>query len=220
MNETEQLQIRCTSHEIRNQVSICEMYSEIIKKHIEKDGYKNESVENALDCIKKAIKIISNSLVDLKSMNNFEPKVCDIKYLVEEGIRLSRAYIFGKHIDIDENLGFNSNVFVDEVKFIACVVNIIKNASEAIDDKGRISVIVKQLGDDIIVSISNNGKMIPLEKQKEIFEEGYTTKVTGSGLGLHICKKNLEALNASLSLVKSDNEMTEFEIKVPVYASL
>ena len=153
-------------------------------------------------------------------MNNFELKVCDIKYLVEEGIRLSRAYTFGKHIDIDSDIKFSSDVFVDETKFIACVVNIIKNASEAIDDKGRISVTVKQSGGDIIVSISNNGKMIPLEKQKEIFEEGYTTKVTGSGLGLHICKKNLEALNASLSLVKSDNEMTEFEIKVPVYASL
>ena len=53
MNETEQLQIRCTSHEIRNQVSICEMYSEIIKKHIEKDGYKNESVEMRLIVLKR-----------------------------------------------------------------------------------------------------------------------------------------------------------------------
>lgn len=219
MNETEQLQIRCASHEIRNQVSICEMYSEIIKKHMEKDSYKNKSVENALECIKKAIKIISNSLVDLKSMNNFEPKVCDIKYLLVEGVRLSRAYIFGKQIDISVHADFSEQVFVDETKFVACVVNIIKNASEAIDDLGKISVKMKKSVNDVIISIANNGKMIPIEKQKEIFEEGYTTKVTGSGLGLHICKKNLEALNASLSLVKSDNEITEFEIKVPIYAS-
>ena len=220
MNETEQLQIRCTSHEIRNQVSICEMYSEIIKKYLEKDSYKNESVDNALECIKKAIKIISNSLVDLKSMNNFEPKVCDVKYLVEEGIRLSSAYTFGKHINISADTNLSANIYVDETKFIACVVNIIKNASEAIDDAGKIFVKTKKSEKDIVISISNNGKMIPLEKQKEIFEEGYTTKITGSGLGLHICKKNLEVLNASLSLVKSDNESTEFEIKVPVYASL
>lgn len=220
MNEIEQLQIRCTSHEIRNQISICEMYSEIIKKHLEKDGYKNESVENAIDCVKKAIKIISNSLVDLRSMNKFEPKVCDVKTLVDEGIRLANAYSFGKHIIFELDTNLSANIFVDETKFIACIVNIIKNAAEAIDDTGKIAVCVRRSNDDITIDISNNGKMIPVEKQKEIFEEGYTTKVTGSGLGLHICSKNLEAMKASLSLVKSDNEITQFEIKVPVYASL
>ena len=73
-------------------------------------------------------------------MNAFEPKTCDIKYLVDEGVRLSRAYIYGKNIDISVNNKLSEQVFVDETKFIACIVNIIKNASEAIDDQGKISV--------------------------------------------------------------------------------
>lgn len=220
MNETEQLQIRCVSHEIRNQLSICEMYSEIVKKHLIKDGYENSSVNGAMDCIKKAIQIISNSLIDLKSMNNFELKACNIRHIIEESIKLSSAYTFGKNIKISCNIDYDPDILVDEVKFIACIVNILKNASEAIDEDGEIKVNVFAMQKDVVIRISNNGKMIPVEKQKEIFDEGYTTKLTGSGLGLHICRKNLEAMKASLSLVKSDNEVTMFEIKTPVYTSL
>ena len=60
-------QIRCVSHEIRNHLSICDMYSQIIKRNLEKDGVNNSSIENALNCIQKSIQIIGTNLLDLKS---------------------------------------------------------------------------------------------------------------------------------------------------------
>ncbi len=216
MNETEQLQVRCVSHEIRNHVSICEMYTEIIKKNLEREGLENQSVTNAIECIKKSLKIISTSLLDLKSINNFEPKKCDLKYLTEEGVRLSKAYTHGKQIDINCVIKNTATIFVDDNKFLACIVNIIKNGIEAIDEKGRINVIAEVKNNSAHIKISNNGKMISKEKQKAIFEAGCTTKPTGSGLGLHICKTNLEAQNAELRLNKSTKALTEFEIIVPI----
>lgn len=216
MNETEQLQTRCVSHEIRNHVSICEMYTEIIKKHLERDGYENSSVTNAIDCIKKSLKIIGTSLLDLKSLNNFEPKNCELKHLVEEGVRLSTAYTHGKQIEIRCFIKNSAAIFVDDNKFLACVVNIIKNAIEAIEEKGEIQVIAEVKNNFAHIKISNNGKMISKEKQQAIFEAGCTTKATGSGLGLHICKTNLEAQKAELRLNKSTKALTEFEIIVPI----
>ena len=58
---------------------------------------------------------------------------------------------------------------------------------------------------------------ISKDKQQAIFEEGFTTKQTGSGLGLHICATNLKAQNAELKLTKSTSEKTEFEIILPIY---
>lgn len=218
MNNTEmiQLQTRCVSHEIRNHISICEMYTEIIKKNLERDGYQKDSVNNAIDCIKKSLKIISNSLLDLKSINNFEPKTCDLKFLTEEGVRLAGAYTQGKEIELYCLVKNTANIFVDDNKFLACIVNIIKNAIEAIEIKGEINVIADVKDKFAHIKLQNNGKMISKEKQKEIFEQGYTTKPTGSGLGLNICKNNLEAQNAELRLNKSTKSITEFEIIVPV----
>ena len=79
MNDTEilRLQTRCVSHEIRNHISICEMYTEILRKNLERDGYQNPAAENALECIKKSLKIIGNSLLDLKAINNIAPQNCN-----------------------------------------------------------------------------------------------------------------------------------------------
>ena len=101
MDKLLELQTRCVSHEIRNHVSICDMYTEIIKKHLERSNYKNESVENALDCIKKSLKIIGTSLLDLKLVCNLEFKNCELQYLIEESVRLAKAYTLGKNIIID-----------------------------------------------------------------------------------------------------------------------
>ena len=52
--------------------------------------------------------------------------------------------------------------------------------------------------------------------EKEIFQDGFTTKNTGSGIGLYLCKKAFEEHGGSLRLVKSDKKKTEFEIGLPL----
>lgn len=210
-------QSRCIAHEIRNHLSICELYTQIIKKNLENEGIENQSIDNAINCIKKSLKIMSNSLLDLKSLNNYEKKVCDLKSIVEEGIQLSTVYIHDKDIKISCNLKGTAPVLIDENKFLACIVNIIKNAIEAIDKKGKIHIEADVKKEIARIRFSNNGEPISKAKQQAIFEEGYTTKSTGSGLGLHICLNNLKAQEATLKLNKSTSDVTEFEIEIPVY---
>lgn len=216
MNDLIKEQSRCIAHEMRNHISICELYTQIIKKNLEKEGIQNTSLNNALNCINKSLKIMSNSLLDLKSLDNFNLKKVNIKKVLEEGIKLATAYISDKKIKITSNINIDAEIFIDENKFLACIVNIIKNAIEAIKKEGKINVSLEIEGDYIHIKISNNGEPISQEKQKSIFEEGFTTKPTGSGLGLHICANNLKAQNATLKLTKSTTEITEFEIILPI----
>ena len=217
MNEIIYEQSRCIAHEMRNHLSICELYTQIIRKNLEKEGIKNSSIENALNCINKSLKIMNNNLLDLKSLNNFSPKICSIKKILEEGIKLSQVYICEKNIKITSDLQTDANVYIDENKFLACIVNIIKNAIEAISKEGEIRISLQLADSKAHIKISNNGEAISKEKQKAIFEEGFTTKQTGSGLGLHICANNLKAQNAILQLAESTPEKTVFEIVLPLY---
>ena len=209
------METRCIAHEIRNQISICELYSRIIRKNLEKDGIKNDSVENALNCIERSLKVINNCLLDLKSLSNIELKKISIKDILKEATDLCVVYVQDKDIELSLSCPDNANVLIDENKFLACVINIIKNAIEAIDEKGEINITEEIIENRVVVKISNNGK--PIENEKDIFKEGFTTKSSGSGLGLAICKKQLEAQNASLKLLKSTSDLTEFEIIVPIY---
>lgn len=209
-------QSRCIAHEIRNQLSICDVYCEIIKKQLLKEGIKNESIERAIECIQKSVKMVNNSLIDLKSLDNIKQTVCNTNNLIEQSIKMGRVYIHDKLITISSNLKSDAEIYVDENKFLACMINLIKNAIEAIDTKGEIIVTSDIEKEFAVIRISNNGKPISKTAQKDLFNEGYTTKKTGSGLGLYICQNNLKLQNAELSLIQSTTKKTEFEIKIPI----
>ena len=198
------------AHEIRNHISICDLYAEIIRKNLANESIRSESVENALDCIKKSLKIMSNSLLDLKATGDLKVARYDLQMLVKTAIELSHVY--NPKIEILYTRRDTAEIYIDECKFLACLVNIIKNAIEA--DSTRIEVLTRAEGEFAYVVVANNGEPIPADAK--IFTEGYTTKKNGTGLGLHICKRNLELQNAELRLLKSDKKSTAFEIKIPV----
>lgn len=210
------LQIRCVSHEIRNHLSICDMYSQIIKKNLEKDGIKNSSIENALECIQKSVQIINANILDLKSLNAATPHIIDFKSIVENGAELAKAYITDKDINFEVFVKNTSNIYIDENRLLACIVNIIKNGIESIEIKGNIEILAEVKNNTAILKISNDGKPIPKDKQKYIFNQGYTTKKNGCGLGLAICKQYLESQGATLELIKSAKSQTTFEFKIPI----
>lgn len=204
---------RYVVHEIRNQLSICDLYANIIEKHCERND--NVDCTNALTCIKTAIKIANSALMDLKSLDNKDLQVYNVKEMVEKAILLSKVYANGKEIKFETKFEDNdSSIFADESKFLAAMVNIIKNAIEAIENKGEICVTTSIKDDFVSIIISNDGAMIPEEKQKEIFKDGFTTKTEGNGIGLYVCQQTLEEQFARLELLKSDEKSTDFEILV------
>ena len=207
-------QIRHIGHEIRNQLSICDIYSEILKKHLAKENIKNPSIDNALDCIQNAVKLIGNNLLDLKSMGDIVVHTCDSDKLISSCIEMASVYAKDKDIQFTKDIAANIKILVDENKFQGCIINIIKNAIEAINVKGEINITAKTCDDYLVINISNNGAPVPADKIKDIFEDGFTTKSSGSGVGLYLCRQNIEAMEGTVNLIQSNNVSTIFEIKV------
>lgn len=72
------------------------------------------------------------------------------------------------------------------------IENISKNAVDAMEGKGRISITAKQIEDDVFIDIEDTGKGIAPSKLKTVFQPGYTTKTRGWGLGLSLVKRIVE----------------------------
>ena len=154
-NELIKQQARYISHEIRNQLSISDVYCEVLKKHLDKINIKDDAITKAINCIQKSTKLIGNSLLDLKSLTNLNPQVVNLNKIIEESIELSKVYIFEKNIDIISKLDSDAQVYIDDNKLEACLLNIIKNAIEAIDLKGTIIIETKNSKDNVKIIISN-----------------------------------------------------------------
>ena len=208
-------QIRHIGHEIRNNLSICDIYSEILKKHLAKENIKNPSIDNAINCIQNAVKLIGNNLLDLKSMGDVVIHTCDSDKLIQACVEMSKLYAKDKNIDFVTKLTPDVKIEVDENKFQGCIINILKNAVEAIVNKGTIKITSAIDSDFLSIRISNDGTPVPQDKIEQIFNDGFTTKSSGSGVGLYLCKKNIEAMNGSIELICSNETNTEFNIKIP-----
>ena len=172
-----QQQIRFIVHEIRNQLSVGDVYCEIIRKHLDNLNIKNDSIERALSCIQKSSKLIGNSLIDLRAVNNFNPAFHNINDLITESMDLAKVYVHDKNITFSAELADNCSVFVDDKKLLACLINILKNAVEAIETSGFVKVKTEISDKTLKILISNNGKQITASDEKEIFQDGFTTKI-------------------------------------------
>ena len=207
---------RAVAHEIKNQLSICDLYTEIIRKYCKKNDIEADTIENALNCLNRAVKIASNSLVALKATDGLNLKPHNLKSIIDNAVDLTKVYFECKNINYEIENNVDKEILVDENNFIAVLINLVKNAVEAfgenVVDGKYIKIKTEEDGESAIIRIRNNAERIT--QPDMIFEEGFTTKKTGSGLGLSICKKSIEEQAGLLKLAHSGDDYTEFVIKI------
>nr|WP_305121734.1 HAMP domain-containing sensor histidine kinase [Pedobacter mongoliensis] len=99
--------------------------------------------------------------------------------------------------------------------------NLVKNAIEAIPDfrKGVIRIKLETKGNNALIEISDNGKGIPDKLQTSIFNHNFTTKSSGTGLGLAFVKQAIENMYGSISFETETNKGTTFYIVLPLAKS-
>jgi signal transduction histidine kinase len=108
-------------------------------------------------------------------------------------------------------------VFINQHLFAWVLENLMRNALDALEGKGKLSAEVHHDPDWVYIDISDTGKGIPANKFRKVFEPGYTTKKRGWGLGLSLAKRIIEQYHSGKIYVKKsvENEGTTFTIQLP-----
>jgi len=101
----------------------------------------------------------------------------------------------------------------DSRKMEGVMSNILNNAVQALDGQGEIDVTISSDSEFVTIRIKDSGSGIPDENLEKIFEPMFTTKKTGTGLGLVICKSIVEQHGGVISV---SNKPTTFTIKLPL----
>lgn len=201
--------IKEVSHEIKNQLSILDVYTKLIEK-------QNGKSKNT-DVIKKACSIIAIQLNELKNYESIEIKEIILQDIIQESIHMLDEVVKVNNNKISfQSPNFDVKVFADENKLLSVFNNIVKNANESTENDD-IEFILEEENDNAIIQISNHGIPIGEENKKFIFEKGYTTKSKGSGIGLYACKNYIEEFRGSLELIESTKAKTTFQIKLPMH---
>lgn len=114
----------------------------------------------------------------------------------------------------------NSQMMVDGSKdhLLRIFNNLLKNALEAIPAgiQGKIEVVLEVQGQGILISLADNGKGIPDDLKDKIFNPNFTTKSSGTGLGLAFVKQAIENMLGTISFNTEQDKGTTFFIRLPL----
>jgi two-component system, NtrC family, nitrogen regulation sensor histidine kinase NtrY len=136
--------------------------------------------------------------------------------------RVIEIFRHDDNVDIELSTSLQEvTVMADKDQILRVFNNLIKNAIQAAD-LGRhckINIHIQGTEKNYAISIRDNGTGISPEQRAKLFVPYFTTKSTGSGLGLAMCRQIIESHRGTIELESTSDQGTEFTITLPVIPS-
>ena len=204
------------AHELNNPLSNISTSCQILKEEIDEAdiGYKKEllsQIESETDRAKDILR----SLLDYSRSG--EKETINLKKMVAESIRFIGGEAPAK-VGIDLNIPEDLSLFADKQKLQQVFLNLIKNAMEAIEGEGKVSISARKVKDTIEIKVSDTGKGMEPEMPSKIFDPFFTTKIAkkGYGLGLFVVHNIISEHGGTIDVESSPGHGTTFLIKLSV----
>ncbi len=197
------------THDMRNPLTVIINYSTMIQKNSRNKLDKKSLDQLAL--IESEARKMYHQIEDVLNYVKLPPlklqdySLHDILKKVIENIQVPD--------DVEIHLPkSNPQIICDIDKLEIVFVNLITNAIEAINGVGSINIYAKTTPNNIIIEIEDSGPGITDEDLEKVFEPLFTTKQSGTGLGLSSCKNIIERHRGEISV---KNNPTTFTISLP-----
>lgn len=212
------------AHEIKNPLASISIYLQLLQKKLEKNGSITlAEASKSLSVINTEIDRLNTIAVDflfaVKPMNvNLQLK--SLNDCVKNTMTLAKPELENEKIKTQIFLG-NSlpKVLIDEKLVEQCILNLVKNAMQAIspDNKTRsITLNTYQDGNILKLSVADTGCGMNAQQISKIFEPYYTTKATGTGLGLTTIFKIMKEHNGEINVTSTEEKGSVFTLSFPI----
>ncbi|MBI4739267.1 hypothetical protein HY772_06980, partial [Candidatus Woesearchaeota archaeon] len=192
-----------------------------IQKEISEDKRKSEIFEE-IDYGLNTLNSIVRELLEYAKPVDLEYSSQPLHNIVSRALKTLRDRI-GKirvHLELEDE---DKEIRLDGDKMVRVLSNLILNAAEAMPEGGDIRILSRffelETGKILRISISDNGHGIDEKDLERIHEPFVTTKPKGTGLGIPICKKIIQAHNGSFRINSKLNEGTIIDIELPARTS-
>ncbi|MCA1055942.1 PAS domain S-box protein [Rossellomorea aquimaris] len=198
------------AHEIRNPLTTIKGFLQLMKESTEDDFYL-KVIQGELD----RIEIITNEFLALAKPRAVQFSLTSLTSLLTSSVEFIKMECLKQGVDVRFSVE-EAEIHCDSHQIKQVVLNVMKNALEAMPDGGLMNVQLQKEQDYAKISIQDNGAGIPPERLKHLGEPFYSTKERGTGLGLMICQKIIKEHNGSISIQSNVNEGTTVAILLPI----
>ena len=212
------------AHEIKNPLASISIYLQLMDKLMEKNGsMTRDEARKYLDVVEEEVERINKIAVDflfaVKPMK-VNLTACSVNDVVDKTVNVVGAELKDKGITLTLHLATSlPKVFADPALLEQSLLNLVKNAMQAMpEDKKQPEITISTYieSDMVRISVQDNGCGMTEDQMSKIFEPYYTTKSSGTGLGLTVLFKIMKQHGGDVTVHSVSGEGSEFILQIPV----
>lgn len=214
------------SHELRTPLNAILGFAQLLKTG--RPGPLTDKQSSQIDHIVKGgnhLLELINEVLDLARIEAgklaLSVEQADPAPLLAECVALARSYAQRNCVEVgDWQMDGNVQVLIDYTRFKQVLLNLISNAIKYNRPNGSVSMEMTVQGDMVRFSVSDTGFGIPVEKRDSLFQPfnrlgAEATEIEGTGVGLTITRRLIEAMNGSIGYETEPGKGTTFWVEVP-----
>ncbi len=199
------------AHEIRNPLGGIELFAGLLVADLEDEKAREEAQKIQKEV--QNLKRIVNDFLDYAKPQSARKEACEVGDIYREVLSLLAGELQGIDCRFIPAADMCA-VFADPQHLRQILLNLVKNAAEALAGTGGIELNAKRGADFVELTLSDTGPGIPPDVRKRLFDPFFTTRKEGSGLGLAIAKSLIEENGGEIWLVEGASR-TSFKFRLP-----
>ncbi len=206
------------AHEINNPLTGILLYSSNLFKKVKEPGQLKDGLEIIMNETQRC-KTTIQGLLDFSREKKLEKVMANINKIINKTLALMENEFHLKRINVIRDLDCNIIEFLlDDNQIEQVLINLLLNSVHAIDENGTIYIRSRMETEKnrVVVEIEDNGCGIPLDKVKKIFEPFYTTKSSGTGLGLSVSYGIIKNHKGSIKIFSEPGTGTIISMAFPI----
>ena len=201
------------AHEIKNPLNAINLTIEHLRDKfaVDKDNQARKYIETIQSEIRRLDKVVNNFLSFIRS-ENLELTDINVDELISNVTHLLKRELESQKIELKLDLKKSFIHSLDGERFKTVILNVILNAVQAMPDGGKISISTNP--EEKCIFIKDTGIGIPQKDLENIFDLFYTTKSSGTGLGLPTAYKIVKEHNGDIQITSEAGQGTEVRIQL------
>jgi signal transduction histidine kinase len=210
---------RQVAHEIKNPLTPIQLSAEHLRRvHADRGEPLSPVLEGCVESILTQVHLlrqIAGEFSAFASSPTARPSAIGVPALIEEVVAPYRTGLEGRiHFEVDAPASL-PDAMADRVLIARAMINIIENALHAMPGQGALVITARADAGQIVIAVGDTGVGMDEEALARVFEPYFSTKATGTGLGLTIASRNVELNGGTLAVASKKGEGTTVTIRLP-----